>query len=55
MNTNMKDNNKNELSTSEMNELNLSEMEKVSGGILPLALAFGTIALGGVLLYVFKK
>ena len=47
MNTNMKENNR--------NELDLSEMEQVSAGILPILLGVGTIALGGALIYVYKK
>ena len=47
VNTNLKENNKTELS--------INEMEAVSGGILPLALAYGTIALGGLLIYLYKK
>ena len=47
MNTDMKENNR--------NELDLSEMEQVSAGILPILLGVGTIALGGALIYVYKK
>ena len=47
MDTNMKENNTNELS--------VEEMEQVSGGILPLVLAYGTIALGGLMFYLYKK
>ena len=46
MDTNMKENNTNELS--------IEEMEQVSGGILPLVLAYGTIALGGLMFYLYK-
>ncbi len=35
-----------------VNELNLNELEQASGGILPILLGLGTIALGGVLIAV---
>ena len=44
MDTNMKENS--------MNELNISEMEQASGGILPILLGLGTLALGGVIIAV---
>ena len=44
MNTIMKDNN--------AEELNLNEIEQASGGILPILLGLGTIALGGVIIAV---
>ena len=44
MNTNKKENN--------MNELNISEMEQANGGILPILLGLGTLALGGVIIAV---
>lgn len=44
MNTNMKEN--------DMNELSLSELEQASGGILPIVLGLGTIAIGGLLIAV---
>ena len=47
MDTNTKENN--------VNELSIDEMEQVSGGILPLVLAYGTVALGGLMLYLYKK
>ena len=34
------------------NEVNISEMEQVSGGILPILLGLGTLALGGVIIAV---
>ena len=52
MNTNMKENNKKE---GNVTELNLDELEQVSGGILAIALGIGTLALGGALVYVYKK
>ena len=42
MKTNMKEN--------DMNELSLNELEQASGGILPILLGLGTLALGGVLI-----
>ena len=44
MNTNMKKNNR--------KELTLDELEQVNGGILPILLGVGTIALGGLLIAV---
>ena len=44
MDTNMK-----EIS---INELNQNEMEQASGGILPILLGLGTLALGGVIIAV---
>ena len=44
MKTNMKENN--------MNELNLNELEQASGGILPILIGLGTLALGGVIIAV---
>ena len=44
MDANMKENS--------MNELNQSEMEQASGGILPILLGLGTLALGGVIIAV---
>ena len=41
MNTMMKAN--------EMNELTLNELEQASGGILPIRLGVGTLALGGLI------
>ena len=52
MNTTMKENTMNETG---LNELNLSEMEQVNGGILPILLGVGTLALGGAIIYVYKK
>ena len=42
MNTNMNQNS--------MKELSLNEMEHVSGGILPILLGLGTLAVGGVII-----
>ena len=36
----------------DMNELNLNEMEQASGGILPILLGVGTLALGGLIIAV---
>ena len=47
MNNNMKENN--------MNELNISEMEQANGGILPILLGLGTLALGGVIIAVMPE
>ncbi len=44
MNSMMKENN--------MKELNMDELEQVNGGILPILLGVGTLALGGVLIAV---
>ena len=44
MNTMMKAN--------EMNELTLNELEQASGGILPILLGVGTLALGGLIIAV---
>ena len=35
-----------------VSELNLNELEQAKGGILPILLGLGTIALGGVLIAV---
>ena len=35
-----------------MNEVNLSEMQQASGGILPIVLGVGTLMIGGVLIAV---
>ena len=47
MNTNMKENS--------MKELELNELEQVNGGILPILIGVGTLALGGALVFVYKK
>ena len=47
MNTNMKENS--------MKELGLNELEQVNGGILPILIGVGTLALGGALVFVYKK
>ena len=47
MNTNMKENNSNELS--------LDELEQASGGILPIALGLGTLAIGGLLIWLYPR
>ena len=44
MNTNMKENT--------MNELDLNEMGLASGGILPILIGLGTLAIGGVIIAV---
>ena len=44
MNTMMKAN--------DMKELNLNELEQASGGILPILIGLGTLALGGVIIAV---
>ena len=44
MTADMKENN--------MTELNLNEMAQASGGILPILLGLGTLALGGVIIAV---
>ena len=36
-----------------MKELNINEMEQANGGIIPILLGFGTIAVGGALFSVF--
>ena len=46
MKTNMKAN--------KINELNLSEMDQAKGGILPILLGVGTLALGDVIIAVMK-
>ena len=47
MNTNMKENN--------TKELNLNELEQANGGIQPLALGFGTIAIGAAIIAYWAK
>ena len=47
MDTNMKEN-----SLNGTDELKLSELEQVSGGILPIVLGLGTLAIGGLLIAV---
>ena len=47
MNTNMKENS--------MKERELNELEQVNGGILPILIGVGTLALGGALVFVYKK
>ena len=47
MNTNMNENN--------MEELNLNDLEQVNGGILPLLLGYGTIAVGAAIIAWFPR
>ncbi|MBR4458733.1 MAG: class IIb bacteriocin, lactobin A/cerein 7B family [Clostridia bacterium] len=42
----------NTMNVNNMKELNLNEMEQASGGILPILLGLGTLAIGGVIIAV---
>ncbi len=42
----------NTMNVNNMKELNLNEMEQASGGILPILIGLGTLAIGGVIIAV---